>query len=416
CAGAGVCAGVLAAAVFSVAPAAAQTQAWNPFRTETASFSNQTYNRDFVRRWEANPARGYATLSPDNIAATKKAVARYAKIVKDGGWPKIKAVKLRNGQSGAAVLLLRKRLTASGHLRGTSYYPNHFGYTLEKALKRFQATNGLSPTGITDRRTVAALNISAKTRLRQLRINLRRLRTLVKRTKRRHLVVNIPAQQIEAIANDRVVSRHAGVVGKIDRKTPRLSSRIHEINFNPVWRLPPTVIRKDLIPRGRSMQRNKRDVLTEFGIDAYSGGRKLDPKKVNWNSSQPYNLSYRQQPGKDNPLGFAKINFHNAHSVYLHDTPSDRIFGRNFRAASSGCVRVSNIETLLTWLLENNDGWSRRAIDGIKESGKTKTVRLKKAVPLHMVYLTAWATPDGVVQFRRDIYRRDGVGRLAAAY
>ncbi|MEM1306115.1 MAG: L,D-transpeptidase family protein, partial [Pseudomonadota bacterium] len=299
---------------------------------------------------------------------------------------------------------------------GTSYYPNHFGYMLEKALKRFQATNGLSPTGITDRRTVAALNISAKTRLRQLRVNLGRLRTLVKRTKRRHLVVNIPAQQIEAIANDRVVSRHAGVVGKIDRKTPRLSSRIHEINFNPVWRLPPTVIRKDLIPRGRSMQRNKRDVLTEFGIDAYSGGRKLDPKKVNWNSSQPYNLSYRQQPGKDNPLGFAKINFHNAHSVYLHDTPSDRIFGRNFRAASSGCVRVSNIETLITWLLADNDGWSRRAVDGIKESGKTKTVRLKKAVPLHMVYLTAWATPDGVVQFRRDIYRRDGVGRLAAAY
>ena len=29
-----------------------------------------------------------------------------------------------------------------------------------------------------------------------------------------------------------------------------------------------------------------------------------------------------------------------AHSVYMHDTPSQSLFGRNFRAASSGCVRV----------------------------------------------------------------------------
>ncbi|MDH3582275.1 MAG: L,D-transpeptidase family protein, partial [Hyphomicrobiales bacterium] len=116
------------------------------------------------------------------------------------------------------------------------------------------------------------------------------------------------------------------------------------------------------------------------------------------------------------PLGFVKINFHNAYSVYLHDTPSDRIFGRNFRAASSGCVRVSNIETLVTWLLKRNKGWNRYAVDNIKQSGDTKTVRLKRSVPLHMVYVTAWATEDGVVQFRRDLYRRDGVGAIAAAY
>ncbi|MEM7774562.1 MAG: L,D-transpeptidase family protein [Pseudomonadota bacterium] len=417
--------GVIAAGfVFSVNPLVGVTgagaydssQSWNPFRTEQASYSSDLYDRQFVRRWEANPPRGYPTLSRANIKATKAAIARYKAIVADGGWSKVSDAKLHTGTSGQAVRLLHDRLVASGDLRNPSYHPSHFGYEMERALKRFQASNGLSPTGVTDRRTRAALRISAKVRLRQLRINLSRLRKHVKSSKARYVVVNIPAAQVEAVVGDRVVTRHAGVVGKIDRKTPLLSSRIHEINFNPVWRLPPTVIREDLIPKGRQMQRAKQDVLTKFGIDAYSGNRKLDPKKVNWNSSQPYKLSYRQQPGKSNPLGFAKINFHNAHAVYLHDTPSDRIFGRNFRAASSGCVRVENIESLLVWLLKSNGNWSKSAINRIKKSGDTKTVRLKKPVKLHMVYITAWATADGIVQFRRDLYRKDGVGKLAASY
>ena len=87
--------------------------------------------------------------------------------------------------------------------------------------------------------------------------------------------------------------------------------------------------------------------------------RKLDPTKIKWNTSQPYTLSYRQKPGKDNPLGFVKINFHNAHSVYLHDTPSDRLFGRNFRAASSGCVRQAAAKASSS--LRRERGSSRRS-------------------------------------------------------
>ena len=176
------------------------------------------------------------------------------------------------------------------------------------------------------------------------------------------------------------------------------------------------MVTKDLIPKGREMARANQDVLEKFGIDAYAGSRKVDPKKIKWNSAQPYQLSYRQQPGEDNPLGFAKINFHNEHSVYLHDTPSDRLFGRNFRAASSGCVRVENIEQLITWLLRDTNRWSTDDVQRLKKTGTTKTVRLKRSVPLKMVYLTAWATEDGVVQFRRDLYHRDGVGQLAANY
>lgn len=407
----------LASVLVLASSAGVRAQGWNPFADITGSI-NTSSDIGFTRRWQANPPPGYPTLSPANIKATKTAIKRYKTIVKEGGWPKLPKIRLAAGTHDPAVALLRKRLQLSGELEaGESWMPNQYDYYVERAVKRFQATNGLAPTGIVDKRTRAALNVSAKTRLKQLKKGLRRLRKYVSKTKKgRYVVVNIPAAQIEAVQNDQVVSRHAGVVGKVSRKTPILTSRIHELNFNPVWRLPPTVITKDLIPKGRQMERAGKDVLQKYGIDAYSGGRKLDSTKIRWRSSQPYKLSYRQQPGEDNPLGFVKINFHNGHSVYLHDTPRDSLFGRNFRAASSGCVRVHNIEDLVTWLLEGNGGWGKSQVLSLRESGETKTVRLKKPVRLHLAYITAWATADGVVQFRRDLYGKDGVGRAASSY
>jgi murein L,D-transpeptidase YcbB/YkuD len=164
------------------------------------------------------------------------------------------------------------------------------------------------------------------------------------------------------------------------------------------------------------MQAAGGDVLAKYGIDAYSNGKKIDSSKINWSSAQPLNLSYKQAPGKDNPLGFLKINFASSNSVYMHDSPKESIFGRNFRAASSGCVRVQNIEKLATWLLEGQKGWSEDQVQRIKESGQRGNVKLKHPVPLFFTYVTAWATPDGVVQFRPDLYQKDGVGEIAAAY
>ncbi len=413
----GVMAVGLAIAALGADTAHAQDNAsWMRFNGQPVDrVASQNHDRSFVREWEANPPRGYPTLSRANIAATKAAIAHYESVVKQGGWPAVPEVELQAGSNHRAVAALSERLKLSGDLKdgGGDYFDNG----LERAVKRFQASNGLTPTGIVDKRTLAALNVSAQARLKQLKVNLGRLQSLVAQAGKKYVVVNIPAQQIEAVEGDRVVSRHAGVVGKIDRPTPVLHSSVHELNFNPVWRLPPTVINKDLIPKGREMANGKIDVLSKFKIDAYDGaGRKVDPSKVNWKSGQPMGLTYSQQPGPDNPLGFVKINFHNGHSVYLHDTPSDRLFGRNFRAASSGCVRVQDVETLAAWLLAGNDGWSRGRVVGLKETRERLDVKLKKPVPLHMVYVTAWATEDGIVQFRRDLYRRDGVDVTASTY
>ena len=379
---------------------------------------NQSTDAALSKQWEMNPPRGYATLSKDNIGPMKTAAKRYTDIVAQGGWKMLPPYEMAAGTTHQAVVLLRQRLESEGDLRpGGGHDDQLFDQYVERAVKRFQVRHGLTPNGQLSKRTLAAMNVPAAVRLRQVKANLERLVSLASSTPKRYVVVNIPAAQIEAVENDQVVSRHAAVVGKLDRQTPILKSAIHELNFNPVWHLPPTVIDKDLVPKGQEMARSGKSVLTKFGIDAYDGsGRKLDPNRIDWSSASAKNLSFKQNPGAENPLGFVKINFNNSYSVYMHDTPSQNLFGSNFRAASSGCVRVQNIQQLASWILGENEGWNRQRIDQMQRSGERLDVKVKHPVTLIFAYITSWATEDGMVHFRRDLYQRDGVGLTASAY
>lgn len=377
--------------------------------------STDTSSREFIKEYEVNPEKGKATLSKANIAATKAAIKRYGEIVAQGGWPTVPNVELKPGDANFAAAILRDRLKSSGEYSGSSNSET-YDSELQSAVKRYQSSNGLTPTGVVDKRTIAALNVPAEGRLKQLKLGAERLSQALAGTAKKYVMVNIPAQQIEAVENGQIVDRFAGVVGKPDRPTPLLRTNISEMNFNPVWRLPPTVVSKDLIPRGREMQAAGKNVLVKFGIDAHDGaGKQLNPEAIDWASSQPNGLRYSQKPGKDNPLGFLKINFANAHSVYMHDSPKNSVFGRNFRADSSGCVRISGIDRLAHWILAPQ-GWTTSHVEQMKESGERKDVKVKKPVPLYFIYITAWATEDGTVEFRRDIYNRDGAGELASAY
>jgi L,D-transpeptidase YcbB len=405
--------------VLGLACAAARAEGdgpWLKWRgSNGASSLEDPSDREFIKEWEATPPKGYPTLSPNNLFPIKAAIIRYTHIVARGGWTALPDLQLQEGTSGPAVALLKQHLVATGDLQEPGSNPESFDYAVMKAVRRYQASNGLAPTGIVDKRTIAALNLPAVARLKQLKTNLARLEQLSRALPRKYVVVNIPAAQIEAIEGDRVITRHAGVVGKPERATPELKSAIHELNFNAVWHLPPTVVEKDLIPKGQELARTGQSVLVKYKIDAYGGdGRKLDPMKINW-SGGAAGLTYKQQPGPENPLGFVKLNFNNSHAVYMHDTPSQSLFGRNFRAASSGCVRVHGIEQLATWVLADQ-GWKGEHIKQMKETGERRDVRLKKPMPLYFTYVTAWATPDGVVQFRRDLYQKDGIGAAAGAY
>ncbi len=418
---------LLALLMVAVSPAAsANDDSWwfgfgNAFnQTPQGSLGNwnQSFDRSAAREWEKNPPKGYPTLDEGNIPMMKEAVTRYASIVSSGGWRKIPAGKLEPGMRSEKVAFLRRRLELTGDLQRSSDYSTYYDSYVERAVKHFQVRHGLTPKGVVDRRTLAALNVSANIRLRQLRTNIARLYGLSRKAADRYVAVNIPAQQIEAVEGDRIVSRHAAVVGKIDRQSPRLRSKIHEINFNPYWNVPRSIVRKDIVPKAQAeVKRGRYDMLERYRISALdSQGRKVDSRKIDWFSNEPYNYRYRQDPWKDNSMGFVKINFHNQHAVYMHDTPSKSLFGRNMRANSSGCIRVQNVKQLVTWLLRSNGDWNRSRVDHMQSGGERLDVKVKKPVPVYFIYVTSWATKDGTVHFRRDLYNLDGVGATASAY
>jgi len=378
---------------------------------------DQPFDRSLANSWEAHPSKGFATLSKANLEPMRATIQRYQAIVNRGGWPTLPRYQLKTGTRHRTVATLRQRLEMSGDLRQPGGRPRVFDYYVEAALKRFQMRHGLSPSGVVDEATLLALNVSADTRLRQLRTNLKRLEELTGKIESRHVVVNIPAAQVEVVENNRVVLRHSAVVGKIDRQTPELQSKIHEVNFNPYWRVPRSIVRKDLVPKARQYIKDGLDIIDAYRLEVYDPkGKRLAREQIDWYSDDVYKYSYRQVPWEENSLGFVKINFHNKHSVYMHDTPLKDLFGSNFRAQSSGCVRVQNVETLASWLLRETPGWSTSRVIEMKRTGEQRDVALKKRIPLYFVYLTAWATPEGIAQFRRDVYQKDGVDITASAY
>jgi murein L,D-transpeptidase YcbB/YkuD len=407
---------MITASVFEASAQRSRFDDWQDFdRSGDFGDSRDQRSSDYgsARDTEVQPERGFPTLAKENVTATKNAIKQYAEIVARGGWAQLPQIELRTGMNHPAVVQLRKRLQATGDLQTFGGYPEIYDSYVENAVKKAQARHGLPVTGFLDKDTILELNVPAAARLRQLRTNLPRLQVLSATVPPgKYVVVNIPSVQIEAINNNQVVSRHTGVVGKPDRPSPLVTSAIEEINFNKDWFVPPTVLKSDLMKEAH--KKGGKDALAEHKVDVYADfasyqkGHRTDPDTINWDSDAPMHLFYVQNGGPDNPLGFVKLNFQSPHHVYMHDTALPSIFSQAFRAESSGCVRVQNVHLLVAWLLEDN-GWTVQQVLRMKQTGEKLNIRLKKKVPLFWTYVTSWATQDGAVQFRRDLYRRDGV-------
>jgi L,D-transpeptidase YcbB len=351
------------------------------------------------------------TLSPATAQFTDKAVETYDGIVTRGGWPTVPPVDvLRVGNRHPSVVDLRARLSASGDLDPSAVGNDIYDSYVDAAVRRFQARHGLTIDGVLRGATLSAMNVPATTRRDQLKVNVGRLKSLTTNLGPRYVVANIPAARVEAIENDVAVSRHSAVAGKPDRASPDINSTIVEINFNPYWTVPASIVRKDLIPR----MQDEPDYLTKNHIRIYDTKHaELQPSQINWYSEDATHYSFKQDSGDFNSLGSIRINFPSQYGVYMHDTPLKNLFGDDFRFHSSGCMRIQNVRQLVAWLLDETKGWSPEEIDKVIKSGEQKNARLKTPVPLHWVYVTAWSASDGVVQFREDIYSRDGLGAPA---
>jgi len=348
-------------------------------------------------------------LSPATIQATEGAIRVYQDIVAKGGQqPLPSGQRLKLGTRHPNVQPLRDRLIELGDLSPNVGSGQVFDTYVEAAVKRYQARHGLTPTGVVGAQTYAALNTPANIRLKQLEINLVRLRSYSANLGHRYVTTNIPAAYVETVENGQVATRHVAGVGKIDRQSPIMMAKILDVNFNPTWTVPASIIKKDLIP----LMRKNPNYLAEQKIRIINrAGQEIQPAAVNWNSDEATQYMFRQDPGGEfNSLGFVRINIANPHGVYMHDTPAKGIFGDDYRFVSSGCVRVQNVRDYVYWILQDNPQWTREAIDAALRSGQRMDARPKEPIPVYWVYITAWATPEGVIQFRDDIYGKDGVG------
>ncbi|MGH1588415.1 L,D-transpeptidase family protein [Methylobacterium sp. P5_C11] len=346
-------------------------------------------------------------LSPQTVAATEQMAERYKDIVSRGGWKQVSgADHLRIGSRGPAVAAIRQRLIVTGDLDPAAGGSGVYDSYVAAGVKRFQARHGLSQTGTMSLATQQAMNVPAEVRLRQLETNVVRLRSYSGDLGRRFVITNIPAALVETVENGQVVTLHAAGVGKIDRQSPIMNTKATQINFNPTWTVPASIVKKDLIPK---MQKDP-NYLTDNKIRILSNGSEVSPKSVNWFSDEGTRYTYRQDSGADfNSMGIVRINIPNPYGVFMHDTNTKGVFGDDFRFISSGCVRVQNVREYITWLLKDTPGWGRQQVEEAIESGKRIDANIAQPVPVYWTYITAWSTPDGVVQFRDDIYKRDGV-------
>jgi L,D-transpeptidase YcbB len=349
-------------------------------------------------------------VSEASIAALQQAIQRYRQIVAQGGWPvTAQKVTLRPGDTGSEVATIRQHLIIEGDLAGSGRKPT-FDQEFLEGLARFQIRNGLRVSGFVDSRTLAALNVTGPERLKQLGSNLTRIQGMMSINKApRYVLVNVPAFVAQAVRNGALALESNVVAGKPARATPQVSAKIVEVNFFPTWSVPEIVAQQDLIPKIRKdpsyFSAEHFSVMTDWKSPP------LDPTVVDWNSPQVVSYKFRQDPGPFNALGVVRINMPNKYSVYMHDTPLKQLFSQSARAFSSGCVRVEKVLELVAWLLSDQKGWTLEKVQAQVDSGQKIDVKLAKPVPVHFVYLTAFASANGVAQFRPDIYGRDaGLG------
>jgi murein L,D-transpeptidase YcbB/YkuD len=361
--------------------------------------------------------RGTLAPPPPGYARLCAALARYRAIAARGGWAALPGDTLITpADSGPAAAALRARLVAEGDLVGAHDTATRYDVALSAAVRRFQRRHGLAPDGAVGPATLAQLNVPVEHRIRQMELNLERWRWLPRALGERYVMVNSAALDLEVVQHDSVVLRMRAVVGRLDWPTPIVSSRITGLQFAPAWSIPRSIAVQEILPLVRRdttyLRRHRIRVLSDS-----TRGVEIDPATVDWSrvTDSTFAFQLRQEPGGTNPLGGVKFFFPNRFSSFIHDTPFRTAFREPVRTASHGCVRVEGAVDLAVYLLDNPARWPRDSIRRAMKRPEGRWVALRRPIPVHLGYWTAWVAQDGTVEFRDDFYGWDSALERALA-
>lgn len=350
--------------------------------------------------------------SAPEYSGLRAALERYRRIQADGGWPTLASdITLYPGTRGSVFPILRRRLEISGdgqNLSGVAD-PEAYDALLVEAVRGFQVRHGLNPDGVIGPATLAALNITATERVRQIETNLERWRWLPQELGEKYILVNIAAFELYLLESGNDALRMKVVVGKPYRRTPVFSDRMTYLVLNPYWNVPRKIATEDLLPKFRKDP----GLSKKLGIKVFHGwgadAQEIDPTKIDWTQISKNNFPFhlRQDPGPENALGQVKFMFPNKFEVYLHDTPARDLFQKESRIFSSGCIRLEKPLELAQYLMEGERRGGRKALEQLLQKEKSFSVRLPKTVPVHLLYWTAWVDRENMLHFRPDVYDRD---------
>ncbi|CCH53371.1 putative protein ycbB [Fibrisoma limi BUZ 3] len=343
----------------------------------------------------------------DQYETLQKHLNTYRTILDQGGWEPIETGKaLQPGDSSRRVVAIRNRLHRTGDLETNPdnwERPAVYDTAMLAAVNRYQTRNGLVVEPAINDRMVAAMNVPVDTRLKQIMLNLDRIRWFsTGAMPQRYVLVNIPAYQVRIVDGGQTIRQMKVVVGTAMNATPIFSDKIEYAEFSPYWNVPNSIAQKELWPKIRKsrsyLRRHHYEILDGWGSDA----RVVSRSRVNWNKLDAYRI--RQKPGPWNALGLVKFMFPNEFAVYLHDTPADQLFDRTHRAFSHGCVRVEDPAWFADWLFPQFD---RKTVEEMMTNNRRQVVRLEEKIPVYILYQTAFTDREGRINFREDTYGLD---------
>jgi len=279
---------------------------------------------------------------------------------------------------------------------------------LQKAVQQFQIDNGLAPDGVAGAGTLDEINRGPDERLQSVIVAMERMRWMNGGDLgKRHIWVNLPDFTVRVIDNGKITFESVTVVGQNqpDRRSPEFSDQMEMMVVNPSWNVPRSITVKEYLPM---MQRNANAAGHIKVIDGR--GRVVPRSAIDFASYTERNFPFamKQPPSDGNALGLVKFLFPNKYNIYLHDTPSKSLFNKETRAFSHGCIRVGQPFDLAYVLLAKQASDPQAEFRRHLQSGQESTIALKEPVPVHLVYFTAWPTPKGRIEYRRDVYGRDG--------